>query len=90
MEKSSSPHHFRLVFAQNMRQIRRLLELSQEQLALEAGISKTYICEIERGNKAVSIDIMGKISDALHLPLDQLLKQDLIKLPRDNDEDREK
>ena len=65
-----------------MRQIRRLREISQEELAFDAGISKTYICEIERGSRAVSIDIMGRIADALELPLEELLQRDLAKLGR--------
>ncbi|EGV35857.1 helix-turn-helix domain-containing protein [Neisseria sp. Dent CA1/247] len=82
MEKQNNPHPYRLVFAQNMRQVRRLREISQEELAFEAGISKTYICEIERGSRAVSIDIMGRIADALELPLEELLQRDLAKLGR--------
>lgn len=78
MNKQNFPHPYRLIFAQNMRQIRRLKEISQEELAFEAGISKTYICEIEHGSRAVSIDIMGKIADALDTPLSQLLQRDLI------------
>lgn len=77
MKKQDLPHPYRLVFAQNMRQIRRLKEISQEELAFEAGISKTYVCEIERGSRAVSIDVMGKIAQALQIPLDQLLREGL-------------
>lgn len=75
MEKLHTPHPYRLIFAQNMRQIRRLKEISQEELAFDAQISKTYVCEIERGSRAVSIDIMGKIADALDTPLAKLLTQ---------------
>ena len=80
MEKPNQPHTYRLIFAQNMRQIRRLKEISQEELAFEAGISKTYVSEIEGGSRAVSIDGMGRIADALELPLDQLLKRELTKI----------
>lgn len=80
MNKSNTPHPYRLIFAQNMRQIRRLKEISQEELAFEAGISKTYVCEIERGSRAVSIDVMGRIADALAIPLEQLLLRDLTKI----------
>lgn len=73
MEKTNPPHPYRLIFAQNMRQTRRLKEISQEELAFEAQVSKTYICEIERGSRAVSIDVMGRIADALEVPLEKLL-----------------
>lgn len=78
MEKTQTPHRYRLVFAQNMRQIRRLKELSQEELAFTAHVSKTYVCEIERGSRAVSIDVMGQIADALEIPLEEMLKPDLL------------
>lgn len=80
MEKKHTPHPYRLVFAQNMRQIRRLKEISQEELAFSADVSKTYVCEIERGSRAVSIDVMGRIADALQMPLEDMLKKDLLPL----------
>lgn len=79
-QPTSSIHTYRLIFAQNMRQARRLKELSQEELAFTANISKTYICEIERGSRAVSIDLMGQISDALEIPLDKLLQKNLVNI----------
>ncbi|WII93860.1 helix-turn-helix transcriptional regulator [Kingella negevensis] len=80
MKTSNSPHPYRLIFAQNMRQIRRLKEISQEELAFESGISKTYICEIEHGSRAVSIGVMGRIADALSIPLEKLLIRDLTQI----------
>lgn len=69
------PHFYRLIFAENMRRTRRLKEISQEELAFDAQISKTYVCEIERGSRAVSIDVMGRIADALQMPLSKLLEK---------------
>lgn len=66
-----------LGFAQNMRQVRRLKEISQEELSFRANVSKTYINEVERGSRAVSIDVMGRIADALEMPLEKLLQRDL-------------
>jgi transcriptional regulator, pvuIIC len=80
MEKPNAPHPYRLIFAQNMRQIRRLKELSQEELAFNACVSKTYISEIERGSRSVSIDVMGQIADALGIPLEDLVRKDLLQI----------
>lgn len=77
MEKANQTHPYRLIFAQNMRKIRRLKEISQEELAFNANISKTYVSEIERGSRSVSIDVMGRIADALDIPLPILLQTDL-------------
>ncbi len=80
MEKNTTPHPCRLLFARNMRQIRRLKEISQEELAFRANISKTYVCEVEGGTRAVSIDVMGRIADALEIPLEKLLQLNLTQL----------
>ncbi len=79
MEKTrDTVHIYRLIFAQNVRQIRRLKEISQEDLAHAAGISRVYLGEVERGSRSVSIDVMGQIADALEVSLEQLLKRELI------------
>lgn len=73
-DQQSTSHPARLIFAGNMRKVRRFREISQENLALDAGISRAYLGEVERANRAVSIDVMGKIADALGVPLSDLLK----------------
>lgn len=80
MEKPTTPNPYRLIFAQNMRQVRRLKEFSQEELVFSARVSKTYISEIERGSRSVSIDVMGQIADALGIPLEDLVRKDLLQL----------
>ncbi|MCK3654499.1 transcriptional regulator [Pasteurellaceae bacterium Macca] len=67
-------HPIRYIFANNLRKIRRLKDISQEALALEAGLSRVYISDIERGRRSVSIDVMGRIADALDINLILLLK----------------
>lgn len=80
MKKNTAPHPCRLIFAQNMRQMRRLKEISQEELSFRADVSKTYICEIESGSRAVSIDVMGRVADALEIPLEKLVQHNLTDL----------
>lgn len=69
-------HPIRYTFAKNVRKIRRLKDISQEALALEADLSRAYISDVERGQRAVSIDVMGRIADALNINLALLLKQE--------------
>lgn len=47
--------------------------MSQESLALDAGLSRPYLGEIERGTRSVSIDLMGQIASALDVPLRDLV-----------------
>ncbi|WP_386694546.1 helix-turn-helix domain-containing protein [Lonepinella sp. MS14435] len=70
----STIHPIRTVFAKNLRKIRRLKDISQEALAFDAGLSRAYVSDIERGQRAVSIDVMGKIADALDVSLAALVK----------------
>lgn len=76
-EQSTKPHHSRQVFAKNMRTIRRLRDISQENLAFDAEVSRAYICDVEKAKRAVSIDVMGRIAEALQVPLSDLLKEQL-------------
>ncbi|OOS00728.1 transcriptional regulator [Haemophilus paracuniculus] len=71
-----TPHPIRYTFAKNLRKIRRMKDISQESLAFDAGISRAYLSEIEGGKRAVSIDVMGKIADALNVNLTLLLRTD--------------
>lgn len=70
LKKQLSP---REVFGRNLRLARRLKEISQEDLALSADLSRTYVSEVERGIRNVSIDNMGALALALGVPLRDLV-----------------
>lgn len=63
----------RNIFAKNLRSYRRMQDISQEALALKAGMSRSYLSEVEREIRNVSIDNMGLLADALNVPLKDLL-----------------
>jgi transcriptional regulator with XRE-family HTH domain len=73
MKKPSKSLTAREIFGQNLRRIRRLKDISQEELALRANLSRTYVSEVERGVRNVSIDNMGLLADALGVPLRDLV-----------------
>ncbi|MFD1957597.1 helix-turn-helix domain-containing protein [Paenibacillus thailandensis] len=58
---------------ENIRKCRKLKGLSQEQLALRADINASYMGQVERGEKSPTIDVLGKIADALQTPLEALV-----------------
>lgn len=62
-----------LVIGQNLRQIRTEAGLSQEQLALEADIDRTYVSQIERGIGNPSVLTLKKIADRLKVCLCDLV-----------------
>lgn len=57
--------HARTAFGKRMRTIRKERNLSQEKLADLAGLHRTYIGAIERGEQNVSVDNIAKIARAL-------------------------
>lgn len=66
----------RQLFAINLRTARRAKGLSQEALAELAGLHRTYVGAIERGERNVSIDNMERLAAAVGQQLYELLKQD--------------
>lgn len=57
----------------NIRLLRLKSGMSQEQLALNAGVNTSYIGQIERGEKNPTIKILDRISSALGSSLLDLL-----------------
>ncbi len=57
-----------------MRKLRAEKDWSQEELAFQTGLHRTYISGIERGARNPSVIIIGKIAKALGVTPDVLLK----------------
>lgn len=55
-------------------QLRKERGLSQERFAIEAGIDRRYMSDIENGRRNVSLDIIERISSNLKLPLSELFR----------------
>ena len=58
----------------NVRRFRDQLGLSQEGLAHECGLHRTYISGVERGIRNPTVLVLQKIADALKVSAAQLLK----------------
>lgn len=54
-------------FGNKLREFRKQKKLSQEQLALKSCLHRTYISDIERGSRNVSIRNIEKIARALNI-----------------------
>lgn len=63
------------VFARNLRRSRNARGLSQEALAHEADMDRTYISSLERGVYSASIDTVAKLAKVLGIEPDELLKR---------------
>ena len=61
-------------FGDRIRQRRHHLGLSQEALAREASINRTYIASLEAGRRNPSLDMMARLALALGVDLGDLLR----------------
>jgi transcriptional regulator with XRE-family HTH domain len=61
-------------FGIRLRIAREDLQLSQELLAENAGIHRTYIGQVERGERNISVDNMEKLAKAVNQPLWDMLR----------------
>jgi transcriptional regulator with XRE-family HTH domain len=64
----------RAIFAANMRRLRNAKGLSQEALAHEAGVNRSYLARIEAGRPYVGLDIIGRLAEALEVEPAELLR----------------
>jgi transcriptional regulator with XRE-family HTH domain len=70
MQKRNST---RLILAENLRALRQQKGLSQEKLAELAGLHRTYIGSVERGERNISIDNVEALARALETNVPDLL-----------------
>ena len=62
----------KILLGRRIRTLRRINDLSQEQLAEKASMSGKYVGEIERGQANITIEILDKISIALNVEISDL------------------
>jgi len=66
----------RNIFAKKLKEFRVLKGFSQEELAGIAGLHRTYVGSVERGERNISIDNMERLASALDMKLKDLLDND--------------
>jgi len=62
-----------LKFGNKVRELRQKLGFSQEELAFQAGLHRTYIGMIERGEKNITIKNIEKLAKALKVEMRELV-----------------
>jgi transcriptional regulator with XRE-family HTH domain len=65
----------REVFATNLRRLRHAKGLSQDDLAYEAEVSRSYLAQLEKGTYYASLKIVGKLAHALGVEPAELLRR---------------
>lgn len=51
----------------NVRRLRRERGISQETLALDAGMKRSYVSDLERGTRNPSVNALGRLAEALEV-----------------------
>ncbi len=64
----------RQVFAANLHRLRHAKGLSQEDLAYEADVNRSYMSTLERGATYPGLDIIGKLTGVLRVEPAELLR----------------
>lgn len=73
MKHSPKAPSARQIFASNLRRMRLLRGISQEQLAEMSDVHRTYVGSVERGERNVSIDNMERFAIALDVSLSEMV-----------------
>lgn len=73
------PDKLKTLFGKRIRSLRRIRDLTQEQLAEAVGCSAEYISRIERGMVSPSFETLSAIANALHVGVSALF--DFSELP---------
>jgi transcriptional regulator with XRE-family HTH domain len=71
--------NIRQIVGDNIRFIREKKGWVQDDLAITSKVSRTYIGQIERGQKTISIILLDKIAKALKVELSVLVTKDAYK-----------
>ena len=59
-------------FGERVRQFRKILGISQEELAFRSDLHRNYISDVECGRRNVSLKAIEKIAIGLNIPIDAL------------------
>lgn len=59
--------------ARNLRMLRAEKQWTQEHVSLEAGLTQTYISDLERGRRNPSIGVLEKLATVFDVPPARLL-----------------
>jgi transcriptional regulator with XRE-family HTH domain len=71
---SGLSHDVKRRFGESIRFHRHRCGLTQQKLALRADLNRTYISDVERGGRNLSLDAMHRLATAMGVPLANLFR----------------
>ncbi len=66
----------RLAFGRALRRLRLAAGISQEELAARAGLHRTYIGSVERGERNIALENIHILADALDIDVRQFFEEE--------------
>lgn len=72
MANVKSSHAELVALGKKVRDLRRTMNLSQEEFSVKAGLHRTYISDLESGLRNPTVTTLSKIAKALHVDLKDL------------------
>lgn len=66
-----------MTFGENIKRIRKDMNITQEEMAKRIGISQSYIADIERNRKNISLAVIMKFSKGLNISINELINDDI-------------
>lgn len=63
------------MFGEELRKAREEAELSQEKLAFEAELDRTYISHLENDHKSPTLDVVFRLCDAMKIEPAELIRR---------------
>lgn len=73
-QEMDSSHPLLRAFCQVVQERREILGISQEELAHRAGLHRTYISDIERGSRNISLRSLIRLAKALEVSASGLIR----------------
>jgi transcriptional regulator with XRE-family HTH domain len=61
--------------AENVRRARKAAGLSQEELAIEAQLDRTYISQVERGKRNITVAVLARLARAMRTSAAELVSE---------------
>jgi transcriptional regulator with XRE-family HTH domain len=61
-----------LIFGERVRNLRKIIKISQDELAYRSGLHRNYISDVERGTRNISLKAIYKIARGLNVSVEAL------------------
>ena len=67
-------NNINVAFGKHIARLRKMQEISQEELAFRCSVHRTYIGALERGEKSPTLNTIQKLAKGLNMSLVELVK----------------